>query len=204
MKSHILWLSYGDANTKFFHVQTKMKKARQHIIALKNEANVWVQGTTLHTLILNTLKSIFQFSSSSQPSPPHSFYSSLDFNTQNFLNTLLDFPSIDETRATLWNMHPLKSPGHAQFFQSNWNSLGTDVAKFIQTIFITTPIPEDLTQVKLVLIPKISNPKTASHLQPRSLCNTMYKLLTKLLVNRLKPFLPAMNHPSESGFVHGR
>ena len=32
----------------------------------------------------------------------------------------------------------------------------------------------------------------------------MYKLLTKLLVNRLKPFLPAMNHPSQSGFVHGR
>ena len=151
MKSRIFWLSYGDANTKFFHVQTKMKKARQHIIALKNEDNVWVQGTTLYTLILNTFKSIYQSSSSSQPSPPHSFYSSSDFNTQNFLNTLLDFPSIDEIRATLWNMHPLKSRGpdgfHVQFFQSNWNSLRTDVAKFIQTIFITTPIPEDLTQI---------------------------------------------------------
>ena len=72
------WLSYGAANTKLFHVQTKMKRARQHIIALKNESDVWVQGTTFHNLILKAFKSIFQSSSISQPSPPHSFYSSSD------------------------------------------------------------------------------------------------------------------------------
>ena len=77
-ESRILWLSYGPANTKLFHVQKKMKRARQHIIALKNESDVWVQGTTFHNLILKAFKSIFQSSSISQPSPPHSFYSSSD------------------------------------------------------------------------------------------------------------------------------
>ena len=168
MKSRILWLSYGDANTKFFHVQTKIKRAWQHIIALKNEADVfWVQRTTLHTLILNTFKSIFQSFSSLQLYTPQTFYSP-----------------------------PGPDGFHAQFFQSNWNSLGNDVAKSKQTIFITTRIPEDLTRIKLALIPKISNLETVTHLQPVSLCNTLYKLLTKLLINRLKPFLPAMIHSS--------
>lgn len=115
--------SYGDANTNFFHVQTTIKRARQHIIALKNEADVWVQETTLTPPSSIPL----QASSNLLPAisllaPPQSFYSSSDFNTQNLHNTLLDFPSINEIRATLWNMHPLKSPGpdgfHAQFFQS--------------------------------------------------------------------------------------
>ena len=43
-----------------------------------------------------------------------------------------------------------------------------------------------------------------SHLCPISLCNAFYKLLTKLLVNKLKPFLPYMIHPAQSGFMSGR
>lgn len=38
MKFRILWLSYGDANTQFFHVQAKIKRARQHIATLKDES----------------------------------------------------------------------------------------------------------------------------------------------------------------------
>lgn len=71
-------------------------------------------------------------------------------------------------------------------------------------MFITSWIPEDLTQVKLVLIPKIPNPETVSHLRPVSLCNTLYKLVTKLLVNKLKPFLPTMIHPTQSWIVPSR
>ena len=104
-------------------------------------------------------------------------------------------------------MHPLKSPGsdgfHAQFNQNNWNVVCSDISKFIQTMFITSRILEDLTQVKLALIPKVPNPETVSQPQPISLCNTLYKLLTKILVNRFKPFLLAMIHPAQSNFVPG-
>ena len=82
--------------------------------------------------------------------------------------------------------------------------MGEDIAKFIQTLFLTACIPEDLTQIKLVLIPKVPNPESVTKLRPFSLCNMLYKLLTKLLVNRLKPFLPAMIHPAQSGFVPSR
>lgn len=77
-------------------------------------------------------------------------------------------------------MHPLKSLGldgfHAFFYQHNWQMVGAHIAKFIQTLFITARIPEDLTHVKLVLIPKVPNLETVSQLRPISLCNTLYKL----------------------------
>lgn len=55
-----------------------------------------------------------------------------------------------------------------------------------------------------MLIPKVPNAESVTQLRPISLCNTLYKLLTKLLVNKLKPFLPAMIHPAQSRFVLGR
>ena len=82
--------------------------------------------------------------------------------------------------------------------------MGSNISRFIQTIFITSRIPEDLTRVKLVLIPNTPNLDMVSHLCPISLCNAFYKLLTKLLVNKLKPFLPYMIHPAQSGFKPGR
>ena len=48
------------------------------------------------------------------------------------------------------------------------------------------------------------NPETVSHLRPISLCNTLYELLTKILVNILKPFLSYMIHTAQSDFVLGK
>ena len=58
--------------------------------------------------------------------------------------------------------------------------------------------------MKLVLIPKVPNLESVSHFRPINVCNTLYKLLTKIIGNRLKPFLHAMVHLAQSGFVPGR
>ena len=36
------------------------------------------------------------------------------------------------------------------------------------------------------------------------LCNTLYKMITKLLFQRLKPFLPGLIHPYQASFTLGR
>ncbi|KAF7133128.1 hypothetical protein RHSIM_Rhsim09G0148600 [Rhododendron simsii] len=54
------------------------------------------------------------------------------------------------------------------------------------------------------MIPKVQCPMNMGQLRPISLCNSVYKVLAKVLVNRLQRFLPEIISNSQSAFVGGR
>ena len=61
-----------------------------------------------------------------------------------------------------------------------------------------------LTETLINLIPKVDNPIRLGECRPISLCNIVYKLIIKVLVNRLRPFLGDMIDPLQSSFILGR
>ena len=56
----------------------------------------------------------------------------------------------------------------------------------------------------LALIPKEVNLTTFDRFRSISLCNVSYKILAKLLANRIKPLLSKLISPNQGGFVAGR
>ena len=54
------------------------------------------------------------------------------------------------------------------------------------------------------MIPKIQGPETLGNYRPISLCNTVYKVVTKIIVARLRPILDKLISPLQTAFVPGR
>ena len=54
------------------------------------------------------------------------------------------------------------------------------------------------------MIPKSGSSDNAQGFRPIALCNVIYKILATLIAKRLKPLLPNIISPEQTGFVEGR
>ena len=99
----------------------------------------------------------------------------------------------------VFSLPPLKSPGldgyHAIFFQKNWQILGPGTIHAIQEIFETTTIPKDWGAINLILIPKINHSDMITQFHLISLCNILYKLVSCIILQRLKPYITDIINP---------
>ena len=74
----------------------------------------------------------------------------------------------------------------------------------IKKVFEDRKVPGYLNKTNIALIPKIQGPETIGNYRPTSLCNTVYKMITKIIVAKLRPFLSGIVSPFQSTFVPGR
>jgi len=59
----------------------------------------------------------------------------------------------------------------------------------------------ELNKTNIALIPKTNNPKRMSEFRPISLCDVVFKLISKTLANRLKTLLPHIITENQSAFT---
>jgi hypothetical protein len=109
-------------------------------------------------------------------------------------NEKLCAPFIErEISDALFQIGPLKSPGPdgfpARFLQRNWDLMKEEVVHAVKLFFDTGVMPDEVNDTAIVLIPKKNDPEELKDFRPISLCNVIFKVVSKCLVNRLRPFL---------------
>ena len=60
LKYRNMWLNYGDANTKYFHLKTIQRRSQSRVITLKDDTGLWLNGESLTHHIHTTFKKLFR------------------------------------------------------------------------------------------------------------------------------------------------
>ena len=114
----------------------------------------------------------------------------------------------EEIRAAHWSLKAFKALGpdglHAKFFQRFWLVVGRSVSEEVLVIFRERKILEYMNSTNIVLIPKTQGPESIGSYHLISLCNLVYKIVSKILVGRIRPLLDQLISPYQIAFVPSR
>ena len=91
---------------------------------------------------------------------------------------------------------PLKAPGPdgmpPLFYQTFWPDIGMEVSDAVLSCLNSGNLLKSIDHTFITLIPKVNNPETVAQFRPISLFNVIYKILSKVIANRLKPILKSI------------
>lgn len=207
-RAKIFWLKDGDMNTKFFHRMASARRRRNRIEKLQNSDGVWVDSQSgLNVVVLDYFGSLFQ--ANTEVSDIESILQCVQPCIKNEDNAyLVSNFSRAEFKIVVSQMHPDKSPVpdgfNPVFYQKFWSIVGEEIFSACTTWLKEGRFPQHLNDTCVTLIPKCDTPTSMKDLRPISLCNVVYKILSKVLCNRMKSVMPDLVDKSQSAFVAGR
>lgn len=65
-------------------------------------------------------------------------------------------------------------------------------------------LPSEINETQVVLVPKVPNPEEVGHFRPISCCKFLLKIITKIIMLRLRKFIHQLISPNQSAFIGGR
>lgn len=211
-KSRINWLREGDLNTTFFHRICQTRASYNAVRSFLTATGVIILDPfemSLHAV--NHFKSVLG-PDSLQPyfhSPTTWFqaHTTLRVSDQE-RSQMVSIPTATEIQKTLFRLNPNKAPGPdgltSGFFKQSWEIIGSEVTQSITQFFTSAFLPTTANSTILSLVPKHPGASKITDYRPISCLNTIYKVISRLLVHRLKPILPSFTLPSQTAFVKGR
>ncbi|CAA7024805.1 unnamed protein product [Microthlaspi erraticum] len=207
-KSREKYIMFGDRNTRSFHTSTVIRRRRNKIEALKDNDGQWVSSQPeLESLAVGYYKKLYSMDdveAAVEELPPEGF----SVLTRDELK-LLDRPFVPtDVVAAVWSMGKYKAPGldgfQPVFYQDCWDTVGGSVQRFVSEFFEKSELPVGMNDALVVLIPKVEKPERITQFRPISLCNVLFKLITKVMVMRLKSLMPKLIGPAHSSFIPER
>lgn len=122
--------------------------------------------------------------------------------------SLSSIPSIMEIKNVVFSFDGNKAPGldgfPMFFFQDFWDIVGKDVSNGVKEFWGARRLLKEINGTFIALIPKIQGADSMDKFKPISLCNSFYKIISKVLTTRILTVLPSLINHQQNGFVLGR
>lgn len=198
------WLKEGDRNTQFFHLQENQRRKNNKIShILNNESKLVVDQSQLGELFSKFYSDIF---TSSLPHRIEECLQAVLRRLSEEVSQELSAPfTKQEINDALFQMNAFGAPRPdgfpAHFYQKIWSTIHMDICSYILNFLNNSAHLDDINSTFIVLKPKVKEAKRMWDYRPISLCNVIYKLVVKVIANRIKPILAQIISPNQSAFI---
>ena len=91
-----------------------------------------------------------------------------------------------------------------EFYLGFFDVIGPDVLKVVEESRVNGHIHNPINSTFIALIPKTDNSSSFEYFRPISLCNYLYKIISKVINRRLKAILSKHIFCEQFGFLEGR
>eukprot|EP00253_Pinus_taeda_P029908 PITA_29908 len=206
-KSRIQWLKEGEKNTKFFHRSTIDHRSANKILRIKDD-----QGTSVQThheisaLLINHFSQIAlepNIDREEAIKDLMTYIPKLITEDQNkALNRAITLEEVEEAVKEMPNGKALGPDGFTiDFYKTYWDIIKTKVWEVVEDSQRFSSILKSLNSTFITLIRKEEEANTSSKFRPSALCNVLYKIISKVIANKLKKILPGIISEEQSSYV---
>ena len=115
---------------------------------------------------------------------------------------------LEEIKAAVWECDSFKCPSpdgiNLGLFKDFWEVLKIDLLNYFAEFYHNGKLTKGLNSTFIALIPKVENPQRVADFRLISLVSSVYKILSKVLANRLRMVVGNVVSASQSTFIKGR
>jgi hypothetical protein len=210
LKSRAIWLTCGDENTKFFQAFAKGRKMANTIWGLKKrDGEVVNTFEGLVAMGIEHFRDLFKVQEGSSIAEIVQVARLFPrFVEEEDNQSLMAVVTEKELLEVIHSFQKGKIPGPdgwpIEFYLGFFDLIGQDVLKVVEESWVNGHIHDPLNSTFIALIPKSDNPSSFDDFRPISLCNFLYKIISKVISRRLKIILSRNISSEQFGFLEGR
>jgi hypothetical protein len=204
-KSRIRWLKEGDKCTKFFHLVANANRRNNAIESLTVNGSPTSDPDLISSHIVNFYDALFSESISWRPRVDNLEFEALSMDEA----ACLEDPFEErEVREVTNSMDRDKAPGpdgfSLAFFQDCWEVVKGDIMAVFADFHSHGKFVKSINSTFISLIPKFHGAKEIKDFCPISLVGGVYKIIVKVLANRMRRVMDKIIFKPQSAFVKGR
>ncbi|KAK0599556.1 hypothetical protein LWI29_006326 [Acer saccharum] len=204
-KSRVKWLLEDDRNTRFFHSVASGRRRMNLIENIAFEGVIRSKPDEVSSGVADFFEQQFRNVQWSRPKVRGLPLKKLSVGDKNFLEESF---SVEEVKVALDSCDGNKAPGpdgfNLNFIKENWSVISGDFMNFLEEFHRDGRVVKEINRSFITLIPKCVKPKIMKDFRPISLVGSFYKILAKILANRLRRVIGTVVGDTQMAFIKDR
>ncbi|XP_016172882.1 uncharacterized protein LOC107615313 [Arachis ipaensis] len=117
-------------------------------------------------------------------------------------------PFAAKIKKVVWDCESTKAPGNGRynmnFIKKYWDEIGKEFTPAVIGFFESAKLPTDANVMYVALVPKFAGAKEIKDLQLISMVGCEYKVISKVLVKRMRSVISGLVGETHNAFVKGQ